>query len=132
MFEEDQSFIFTEDELIKLCREWQECLRLEFWSIALRIARAREFDLENSQGECHWTLSTAVATIKILDPADYPITPFKQDMEKTLVHELLHLHFCSFDTTEPKSLAESMMERTIDHLARALVTLKREAKEVKT
>lgn len=129
MFEEDQAYIFTEEELIKLCREWQEHLRIEYWSVALRIARARDFSLANSQGECNWTITTAMATIKILDPLDYPESPFKQDMEKTLVHELLHLHFCAFDGTAAGSMEEKMLERTIDHLARALVKLKREAKE---
>lgn len=124
--------IFTEDELIMLCREWQGRLRLEFWSVALRIARAREFELTDSQGECRWTITTALATIKILNPIDFPDSPFKQDMEKTLVHELLHLHFCAFDNTLAGSMEEKLMERSIDHLARALVMLKRETKDVKT
>ena len=124
---EGAAYIFTEEELMKLCREWQERLRLEFWSVALRIARAKEFDLPNSQGECTWTKTTALATIKILDPIDYPESPFKQDMEKTLIHELLHLHFCMFDITAAGSAEEGMMERTVDHISRALIALKREA-----
>ena len=118
----------TNDELQMLCSEWQERLRLKHWDVALRIARASEFETKESQGECTWTLSTALAAIKILDPIDYPETPFPQDMEKTLVHELLHLKFCEFDNTNRGSLSETMMERTIDHIARLLVTLNREGK----
>ena len=120
----------TTQELSELCVEWQKILRLEFWDVAIRFARAREFELKGSQGECSWTLSSALATIKILDPVDYPESPFKQDMEKTLVHELLHLHFAAVDKTVVGSLEETMLERTIDHIARALVSLKRQGREV--
>lgn len=112
-------------EMENLCSEWKNRLRLQQWEVAIRIARQKEFEDKNSQGECHWTLSTALATIKILDPIDYPDTPFAQDMEKTLVHELLHLKFCDFAKTETGSLEDVMMERAVDHLARALVELKR-------
>jgi len=125
MFESDKEYIFSEDELIDLAREWQERLRLEHWEVALRIARSRDFDQKDSQGECCWTKSTALAIIKILDPVDYPESPFKFDMEEVLVHELLHLHFCEFDLTEKNSHEEIMLERTIDHIAKALVKLKR-------
>jgi hypothetical protein len=126
MFESDKEYIFTEDELIKLCQEWQERLRLEHWEIALRIARVKDFTLKDCSGECNWTQSIAQATIRILDPLDYPCSPFKQDMECILVHELLHLHFCPFDETKDQSLENIMLERAIEHIAKALVKLKRE------
>ncbi|EGO63506.1 hypothetical protein [Acetonema longum] len=127
MCESDTSYIYSEEQLIVLCREWQQRLRLECWEVALRIARQRDFDLKNAQGECCYTKETALATIKILDPTDYPQSPFKYDMEIVLVHELLHLHFCMFDKTEYGSLDETMMERSIDHIAKALVKLKRQS-----
>lgn len=126
MYESDKEYIFTEEQLIGLCREWQERLRLEYWDVALKVARVQEFKLKEAQGECTWTLETACAIIRIVDPLDYPKTPFKQDMEATLVHELLHLHFAHFDNTAKGSLDEMMMERSIEHIARALVKLKRE------
>ena len=124
MFESDKAYIFTEDELVDLCREWQERLRLEHWDIALRIARACDFTNEGD-AEITWVLSKAKAIMKILDPVDYPAGPFKQDMEISLVHELLHLHFAPFDHSTDGSMENTMMERATDHIAITLVNLKR-------
>lgn len=126
MYESDNEYIYTEQQLIDLCREWQKILKLEHWEIALHVSRARDFAVEGRCGECSWVLSTALATMRIIDPVDYPESPFKQDMELILVHELLHLHMCPFDLTKQDSLEETMMERAIDHIAKALVNLKRE------
>ena len=127
MYESDKEYLFTEDELVDLCREWQETLRLQHWDVALRVSRATEFTGKERSGECSWVLPNAHATIKILDHIDYPETPFKQDMEQILVHELLHLHICPFDLTKAESLEDTMMERAVDHIAKALVLLKRRA-----
>lgn len=117
---------FALEELKKLCQEWQERLRLQHWTIALTISREKDFKLVGAQGECCWTQSTALATIKLIDPIDYPESPFKYDMEIVLVHELLHLHFCPFDDcTDINDLKDIMLERAIDHIARALVETKR-------
>ena len=124
---DDCEYVFNNEEIVSLCFEWQRELRLQHWEIAVKIARECEFETKNAQGECRWTLSTAQATIKIIDSVDYPSSPFKQDMEKTLVHELLHLHFASFDETKNGSLEEVMLERCIDHISKALVNLKRKA-----
>lgn len=122
----DEAVILTEEQLIELCKYWQKRLRLEHWDIFLRIARAREFELKDAQGECRWVQSSALATIKILDHVDWPQTPFEHDMEKTLVHELLHLHFCPFDDClDSDNLKDIMLERAIDHIAKALVEEKR-------
>lgn len=65
------------------------------------------------------------AVIKILDPSDYPQTPFEQDMEISLVHELLHLHFALFEPKTDDSLEFLIMESTIEQLANILVEMKR-------
>ncbi len=46
------------------------------------------------------------------------------DLEETLVHELLHLTCAPFEP-EHGSLAHTLMEQTIDMLAKTLVRLKR-------
>ena len=91
-----QEVILTEDELQQLCAEYQKVLRLQDWTIVVRVLRARDFELKDCVGECRWVLPRKEAIIHILDPVDYPPgDKFPQDMERSLVHELLHLHFAA-------------------------------------
>jgi hypothetical protein len=129
LFESDTAYIFTEEELIDLCRWWQEKLYLEFWEVALRISRDKDMK-KSGQAEVDCVLPKAMATIRILDPIDYPHSPFKQDMEKSLVHELLHLHFTPFDDFADDSLEHFMLERAVDQIAKTLVNLKRKRGQV--
>lgn len=58
----------------------------------------------------------------VLDPVDYPpdiITPY--ELEETLVHELLHLHFAPF-MSEHDTLERTLQEQAIDAIAKALVS----------
>ena len=55
-----------------------------------------------------------------------------QDMEVTLVHELLHLRFVEADITESGSIEDRLYERAIQQTAEDMVRFKREAKEVST
>lgn len=120
--------IFDLQQLESACIEWQNRLRLAHWDIAIAIARGDDFNIGDSQGEVHYVLASRKATIKILDPIDYPKSPFLQDMEVAVVHELLHLHFATFEP-EKGTLQDILMESTIDQLAGTLVQLKREGKE---
>lgn len=116
----------NDDELRAACEEWQKRLRLQDWVVKCRIARNKE-GLEKVQGNCTWVLTKKMATILVLDPLDYPDdTMHPQDMEQTLVHELLHLHFCPFDdeSNTPKEIA---IEQAVDCIAFALVNTHRES-----
>lgn len=117
--------IFTEDELKKLCSFWQNQLKLNNWRIAIGIERKTAFNNSQSIGEIDYVLPLRQAIIKVLDPLDYPNSPFKQDMEITLVHELLHLHFALFEPKSDDSLEFLIMESTIEQLANILVEMKR-------
>lgn len=87
--------IYKDDTQVReACKEWQKRLRLQDWIVKAGIYRARDMDLNECQGECVWHTKTKLATIRLIDPVDYPEGLIEdQDMEKTLVHELLHLHF---------------------------------------
>lgn len=125
--------ILTQEELEKLCEEWKKILRLEHWDTRITIARDRDFAGDDNEGEIDYILEKGDASIRILDASDYPYpkTPFKQDMEATLVHELLHLHFAPFKPDkEENDLAFCFWERTIDDLSKILVKLKRERDNV--
>lgn len=117
--------ILTEDQLCKICREWQEILSLKDWRIA--IAKAHEYQFKNpgNEGECEWQIKKKMAIIRILHENDSPKGPFQQDMEETLVHELLHLHYAPFDYTKDGTPEEIALEQSIHFVSRALIELKR-------
>jgi hypothetical protein len=123
-----QAHILTLDELKELCAQWQEILRLQDWQVAVSISRARDFEGENACGECRWVLSRKEALIRILDPLDYsPNNVFPQDMERTLVHELLHLHFA--EISEKAEAAgvniDTSLEQALHGIDGALANLRR-------
>ena len=92
--------IVEQKELEKLCKEWQDKLHLQNWDIIVKICRKTEFELSDVTGENCWDLRVCKSYIRILDPIDYLKTSWPYDMEVVLVHELLHLHFMSFEPKE--------------------------------
>jgi hypothetical protein len=113
----------TEQELTTLCAEWQKTLRLQDWKILVRICRMRDMP-KDTQGCVDWTWAHKEAVIKIEAPIDYPPEcAWEQDMEQTLVHELLHLHFPEDDEEK----CHLQIEQGIELTACALVDLKRKA-----
>jgi hypothetical protein len=120
-----QEVILTNEQLEQKLKEWQKRLRLQDWIIQVRIARANELP-ENSMGCVHAVLPKKMASIKVLDPIDYDHSLMvPQDMEDTLVHELLHLHL------EPilQGIDDSKyieVEQAIESISFGLVTALRE------
>ncbi len=115
----------TESDLQALCTKWQKRLRLQDWTIAVRVVRKRDLDLTDAEGQVQWVLSRREAFIKLMDPIDYsPTAMTPQDLEVSLVHELLHLYFAPFDA-EKGTLEETCQEQAIDALSNALVKLAR-------
>lgn len=123
-----EPIVLTEKELNDLCKEWQETLRLQNWDIEVHIVRARDMSLAGCGGTCNAHLQRANAFIEILDPIDYE-DPEAQDMETTLVHELLHIHLWPFDKTESGNLENDALERAVIQISRALVDLKRKVQK---
>ena len=122
---------WTDESLAKACRYWQEKLGLSHWRIAVRFARLSEMkgegdDREFYQGSNKFDIRVECALIKICDPQDYPIdTPFEQDVEVTLVHELLHISVDYFARPDTTFIEHSLMEAFIDRMAWLLVELDR-------
>lgn len=117
--------ILTQEQLEERLAYWQRVLRLQDWRVKARLVRERDFRNPGNQGECEWSLSTKVAIIRILDPVDYsPDCAWLQDMERTLVHELLHLHFAPF-RAESDTAEDISQEQAIDCIATGLVALYR-------
>lgn len=85
--------ILDKEQLEERLSHWQSKLRLQDWIIEVSIARGRDM-MENTSACVNWTLSKKMASIKLVDPIDYPDDVMGvRDMENDLVHELLHLHF---------------------------------------
>ena len=120
-----EKHIFNPNRLEELLEEWKDILHLEQWDIELRISRQKDFLEGDNQGEITFNKVECQAIIHILDPFDWVDTPFKQDMEKTLVHELLHIIYADFEPEDSNSLQYTLWHRSIDSTARVLVSLKR-------
>lgn len=115
-----------EKELQTLCQEWQERLGLGHWQVVVKIKRY--YDMDNYQGSNLFTYSKMQSVIKIIHPDDWdPDCMCNQDMEKTLVHELLHilLHPLAASIKDDDYLKQDILEQIIETLSRALVDLKR-------
>jgi hypothetical protein len=114
----------TEPELQELCAEWQKILRLQDWEIHVCIARSRDMP-EGMQGCIDMVWPRKEAHISIIDPVDYPPDSWwAQDMERTLVHELLHLH--SPERENEREDIQVLIEQGVQLTACALVDLKRQ------
>ena len=118
------TYTVSQEKLDALCVEWQSILHLQAWDIVVKICRSGEFEDKDCVGENLWDLRVCKSFIRILDPIDYKSSSWGYDMEVCLVHELLHLHFMSF---QPKDdgLEHDFMESVIERLASVLVDLKR-------
>lgn len=121
----NNAVIFNQDELRQLCAEWQKILRLQDWDVVVQISRRDDTFGNSTMGQVRFNLELKQALIKIIDPIDYPTNViYPQDMETTLVHELLHLHFAPFDA-ENDTPAEIAQEQAIEAISKGLVALKR-------
>jgi hypothetical protein len=112
----------TQEQLEERTRYWQKVLRLQDWDVRVAIKRRHEFHVEERSGEIILDRYERSANVRLLDPQDYPPDCIRsQDMERTLVHELLHLH-TDFFKEEDHSVAE---EQAINAIAMALIALER-------
>jgi len=80
-------------------------------------------------GNVHWDADKKTAVIRILDASDYrgPFRATLQDMEFTIVHELVHLELTSL-TRNFKSRSEesfSQEEQAVNRMSNALLELDR-------
>jgi len=111
----------SNEDLQDLCRKWQRTLRLQDWFVTVSYARFRELT-DGAQANVAINFEKRAAQIRIMEPSDYPTTDIiaPQDIEQALVHELLHLHFASFDDkiSEFERTAE---EQVLNALAAAFV-----------
>lgn len=121
-----KEIIFTKDKLEERLAYWQKKLNLLDWQFEVNICRARDMK-ENCAGSINWTLSNKMALISILNPIDYPEDAMGvQDMENTLVHELLHIHLAPLNDDYSQNEHYTLFEEwAICSIAGALIELER-------
>lgn len=109
----------------KLLKEWQSRLGLTDWQIVLKDnCYSSEMVLKECAGETEWQETSKCAVIRILNSTEYGNRIVKQDKEKILVHELLHLKMC-FLGESGNDLQDRIQHQLIDDLSKALVNAKR-------
>lgn len=107
--------ILTQEELVECCKYWQEKLGLSHWSVAVGNVRAKDMPLKDCDATNEFNISVESAIISIMDSIDNDNGPFKQDMERTLVHELLHNSYaiyCATGKRNPRMGASRGDDRT--------------------
>lgn len=113
----------TNEELEVRCVEWQKVLGLSDWIVTVKFKRYHELTELNRGGEVTYCHPKMTAEISVLDAGDWnPTFISGEDQEKTLVHELLHLHFAHLTDSDDDNIHE---EQAIELISRALVGLKR-------
>jgi len=106
---------------------WQKRLNLQEWGVSVVVARAGDLK-PKTVGHIHWDREKKTAVIRVLDPADYnlPFDQMLQDIEFTIVHELIHLEiapvFNDLQRTDANRMEE---EHAVNHMTDALLKLDR-------
>lgn len=116
--------IVSEDQVDRWLKLWQQRLQLQDWKVEVRMVRVWELE-PHTLGHIHWSKARRAATIKVLDPADYtlPKARIADDIELSVVHELIHLQLSSLTLDDKASTA--VEEQVVNKLANTLVDLER-------
>jgi hypothetical protein len=102
---------------------WQQRLGLQDWTISIIMSHPSELK-PKTLGNIHWDSDKKSAMIRVLDASDYklPYHDMLDDMEFTVVHELIHLELSSLPRSEASRRDE---EHAVNQIADALLKLDR-------
>jgi hypothetical protein len=114
---ETQARNFVKDRL----QFWQRRLNLQKWTIRIDLVRSTSLK-PKTLGNIHWDADTMKAEIEVQSSYDYdlPLQEMLDDMEFTVVHELVHLQLSSLPRSEASRSAE---EHAVNELTRAFLKL---------
>lgn len=103
---------------------WRQRLKLEDWHVTAVLTRRSDLAPE-TLGGIHWDKRQKTAVVWVLDPADYrlPYREMLDDMELTIVHELVHLDLTALPRGQASRGSE---ERAVSGIAEAMLTLDRQ------
>ena len=106
---------------------WQKRLNLSDWRVSVMVVRTGDLK-PKTLGNIHWDTKKKTAVIRVLDPADYKMTQqaMLDDMEFTVVHELIHLELSPVLSSLQRNDANRLEEEyAVNHMAQALLDLER-------
>lgn len=98
---------------------WQRRLHLQDWTISVDTCHSGALR-PGTRGNIRWDADTKTAAIRVLDASEYRM-PFRtalEDMEFTIVHELIHLTLSPLPRSES---SRSKEEYAINRIADALL-----------
>lgn len=112
----------TQGQVDSWLRLWQGRLALDDWRVEAQIVRQSDLNAD-TLGNLKWNARTRTASIKVLDPRDYdmPATQIPADMERTVVHELIHLEL----SVLPRNGSKRVEEQVVNRMTEALLGLDR-------
>lgn len=121
--EANQKALVTDAQVANWVRLWQKRLRLDDWKIEARIVRSSELK-PDTLGNLKWNSITHSAAIKVLNPVDYdiPVDAVPEDMEYTVLHELIHLQLSALPRDSNHTDVE---EQVVNKIGDALMQLER-------
>jgi hypothetical protein len=103
---------------------WRQRLKLEDWRISAVMTPLSDL-VPKTLGGIRWDKPKKSAVIFVLNPSDYRL-PFREmldDMELTIVHELVHLELA---TAQHHEASRSVEEHAVNGIAEAMLALDRE------
>jgi hypothetical protein len=111
----------ADERMQAFTRTWQQRLHLDEWTIETHIVRESELK-PGTLGNSKWNLADHTAVIRILSPLDYdmPAAEVAEDMEYTVLHELIHLQLAVL----PRGL-NAKEEQVVNRIADALMALEK-------
>jgi hypothetical protein len=102
---------------------WRQRLKLEDWRVSAVMTSRSDF-APKTLGGIRWDKTKKSAVIYVLAPSDYQL-PFREmldDMELTIVHELVHLDLA---TASHHEASRSVEEHAVNGIAEAMLALDR-------
>ena len=124
------------DQCVECVAHWAHCLRLTDWDIRVKFVRSIGDDT-SSVGEMATYVKSNHAVLSLLDPACYPEETLPTDMERVIVHELLHLAMVPLELSLPEDafhgrISNNMLEQFIERTASAFVRTRRSPYDIGT
>jgi hypothetical protein len=115
-----QQSLVTNSQVEQWLRTWQARLALTDWKVDAHIVRAADLN-PDTLGHLKWNASDHTASIKVLSPLDYdlPADQIPADMERTVVHELVHLQL----SVLPRNGSKITEEQVVNKITEALLQL---------
>lgn len=113
----------TGKQLQNLCEKWQGVLKLRDWEVKAVFVPVGDLK-PGTAGYVSPSVNNKAAVIEIMREGDYKNQYWAQDVEETLVHELVHLHLIGLGDQEDP-LKRRVEEQAVESLAQGFVSLVR-------